>query len=727
MCPPSAERLFEAIAEAPRADPQGYQQRQQQNQQQQPQQQPPPPPHPQHHGGYGQQHLQGPAGGAQEQQDEGREGWDVFGAGQGDEQGYGGGFDGFEYDASFDGGAEDDGDLNSPPPEVFAGGSAGGNTGYANFSPNDLIVNCVGHGVTSTASGAMSGGRCAAGHTHNHSLDSACGGEQLGVTGTAGETSTHTRSEDDGDLGPTSDAEEEPDRHGEASRRESAPRRPSRAPSLAPSLAPSSAGTHVSSLFDDDDFDTTFSRAGTSPPPEGKSELPNTFTTDSAAVPPYNPFDGIPGLLTPALLADLCSLFPSLPLVASVPLPKNQADMPEYDPNHLAIFLLEESLSDLDLPAFQRRDLDLLSTLGNFVVYTSDVEIVAAHISAPFKRALGIEDGEKIVVDVGRELKELVKVAPVLPHKQSDPRSHQPLDLPNLPPPRGKKRQAEETGDEEREVKKQMVKRKGVVKGSTKAARKVAGVRQRRKKGEVGTAHYCYWAPKGQDSPALLDVSAEMRESSKGMNKIRQLGDTIGAVYEMAAKLTFAASPSQHAFLKSQFDLKVKGSAYTTLLNNPYAIHPGLAIVNNVPVAVHTDAKDPKNTFGIMAPFGNFAGGRLVLPQLGLATEYRAGDFVLIRARLIKHGVEPFAGDRHAVVFFWRDWLLKYPEWGADWENIKRHKEATYGPTREEWERRQRRLTEEGKEKRDAGVLFKGPAAGTFDAETGELDFGTFC
>lgn len=72
--------------------------------------------------------------------------------------------------------------------------------------------------------------------------------------------------------------------------------------------------------------------------------------------------------------------------------------------------------------------------------------------------------------------------------------------------------------------------------------------------------------------------------------------------------------------------------------------YSGIAIVHNVAVQAHQDLKDPKSTWGIMAPFGRYEGGQLLLEQLGIRSEYRAGCFVLLRARLVKHAVSEFAG-----------------------------------------------------------------------------------
>ncbi|GAA5987907.1 hypothetical protein JCM11641_004578 [Rhodosporidiobolus odoratus] len=173
------------------------------------------------------------------------------------------------------------------------------------------------------------------------------------------------------------------------------------------------------------------------------------------------------------------------------------------------------------------------------------------------------------------------------------------------------------------------------------------------------------------------------------------------------------------SFLKRQFHFKVKGSTYTKILNNPYALHNGLAVVHNTAVAPHFDRQDPKNSWGFMSPYGTFTGGKLVLPQFGVRVSYRAGDVVMLRARLVKHYVEPFHGDRHSVVFFWREWLLNYLEYGTDWEALKQGGAVRYGSSKEVAMRKRQGLTDEGRRLRAESdqVRLGGidPRTGTFN------------
>jgi len=49
---------------------------------------------------------------------------------------------------------------------------------------------------------------------------------------------------------------------------------------------------------------------------------------------------------------------------------------------------------------------------------------------------------------------------------------------------------------------------------------------------------------------------------------------------------------------------------------------------------------------------GEFEGGELCFPELGLKLEHKPGDIIFFRSTLLKHFVSDFDGNRTSLVFF---------------------------------------------------------------------------
>jgi hypothetical protein len=68
---------------------------------------------------------------------------------------------------------------------------------------------------------------------------------------------------------------------------------------------------------------------------------------------------------------------------------------------------------------------------------------------------------------------------------------------------------------------------------------------------------------------------------------------------------------------------------------------------------LHTDGLDPQLGWAILIALGDFKGGHVHLPQLGLRVRLQPGDVVLIRGRVVKHEIEEWTdGQRISVPHF---------------------------------------------------------------------------
>lgn len=78
----------------------------------------------------------------------------------------------------------------------------------------------------------------------------------------------------------------------------------------------------------------------------------------------------------------------------------------------------------------------------------------------------------------------------------------------------------------------------------------------------------------------------------------------------------------------------------------------GVAILRNLRVRPHRDGGDRKDGYTMMMCAGNFTGGYLVLPQLGIKADFKPGDIIMFKAELLEHFLSDFEGYRTSIVFF---------------------------------------------------------------------------
>lgn len=128
-----------------------------------------------------------------------------------------------------------------------------------------------------------------------------------------------------------------------------------------------------------------------------------------------------------------------------------------------------------------------------------------------------------------------------------------------------------------------------------------------------------------------------------------------------------------------------------------------MVVTHNVGAKGHFDPLDAVEPFTVMACFGNFVGGQLNLEQIGIYSEYKAGDVLLLLSATVKHRIEqcrgelPFGatlearalitspilltGIRHGIMLIWRESLYTLDGDGTDWAAIKKGKTPSFGRT----------------------------------------------
>ena len=92
----------------------------------------------------------------------------------------------------------------------------------------------------------------------------------------------------------------------------------------------------------------------------------------------------------------------------------------------------------------------------------------------------------------------------------------------------------------------------------------------------------------------------------------------------------------------------------------------GLALLRNLQVDSHRDKSDVLDGWVAMVYWGNFDGGHLVLPDLQVKLDFKPGDIIFFRSRLLEHFVTDFQGERSSMVFFTHENVLKRKEGSSD-------------------------------------------------------------
>jgi len=84
-----------------------------------------------------------------------------------------------------------------------------------------------------------------------------------------------------------------------------------------------------------------------------------------------------------------------------------------------------------------------------------------------------------------------------------------------------------------------------------------------------------------------------------------------------------------------------------------FAGWPGMAIVEGMTKKSHLDKTDCRNTLSCMTTLGEFEGGELQFPTLGVTFAMRPGDIIIFKSHLLHHFTSTVHwGRRFSLVFF---------------------------------------------------------------------------
>lgn len=76
----------------------------------------------------------------------------------------------------------------------------------------------------------------------------------------------------------------------------------------------------------------------------------------------------------------------------------------------------------------------------------------------------------------------------------------------------------------------------------------------------------------------------------------------------------------------------------------------GRELLFNWKSGLHRDSQDPQLGYAGLFAAGSFTGGDLELPELKLRIRLQPGDLVLIRGRVLKHGIQEWDGGQRICI-----------------------------------------------------------------------------
>lgn len=114
---------------------------------------------------------------------------------------------------------------------------------------------------------------------------------------------------------------------------------------------------------------------------------------------------------------------------------------------------------------------------------------------------------------------------------------------------------------------------------------------------------------------------------------------------------------------KGRFDELARTTGLWSFKTTRYACFVGLALLSGLECNAHRDVRDREDGWVADLAFGDFEGGHLQLPHLGVEIRLRPGDALFLRSNLLWHAVgEVTRGQRYATVLFTHGKFLE-PGW----------------------------------------------------------------
>ena len=160
------------------------------------------------------------------------------------------------------------------------------------------------------------------------------------------------------------------------------------------------------------------------------------------------------------------------------------------------------------------------------------------------------------------------------------------------------------------------------------------------------------WVATGQHGVQEPVLSKDSLSSATKLEITRQFFVNIAPLTQAVSLLFSAVDKKVHAKYVGTYQQALRTGALRIMTATNRACFQGLVVVRNLAAQPHKDGSDYKKGWVAMCCFGDFTGGELVIPVLGMKFRFQPGDVIFFRSTLLEHYVLPFIGDRTSLVFF---------------------------------------------------------------------------
>jgi len=166
-----------------------------------------------------------------------------------------------------------------------------------------------------------------------------------------------------------------------------------------------------------------------------------------------------------------------------------------------------------------------------------------------------------------------------------------------------------------------------------------------------GVYHWAYWLAQGRNkdptfSRDLLGAGYKLNAAVEAIRGLTPAIQACGALYECIDRENYRRYHDLYSRLAASTPL----SLLNTTQRNCW---PGMAVLVGLCCTLHVDKRDTVDGWVADMAFGDFDGGLLQIPQIGLQFSLQQGDVIFMRSGLLWHAVsETTRGKRFGMVLF---------------------------------------------------------------------------
>ncbi|KAI9886450.1 MAG: hypothetical protein M1823_001768 [Watsoniomyces obsoletus] len=184
---------------------------------------------------------------------------------------------------------------------------------------------------------------------------------------------------------------------------------------------------------------------------------------------------------------------------------------------------------------------------------------------------------------------------------------------------------------------------------------------------DCGLYHFTLWIPQGHEhtetSKRSLNKGGVISQNVIGgcekFNQVIQFYKATAPLTQTIGILFQAIDPVTYKRYQTNFQTMSRYSALSSLHYSSRDCFLGRVLLRNLVAEPHKDALDTRTGWVAICCFGNFTGGDLVVPDLGVRLQLRPGGVVFLRSALFVHFLTDFKGERTSMVFFSHESLNK--------------------------------------------------------------------